>query len=483
MRLATFEGQEAAILFPTGYAANVGTLSALAEPGDLICSDRLNHASLIDGCRLSRATVCIYDHDRLDKLEAQLSAARDVRRKLIVTDGVFSMDGVLAPLRELCSLAEKYGADVIVDEAHATGVFGPRGRGVCELLEVEDRVALRIGTLSKAIGSIGGFVTGRRQADRLALEPGPDADFSRPPRPPRLVRQPAPHSTSSLRNRAGGKSCCSYRNSCARVIHQGHQTIPGGVGPIVPLLLDDPEMALDEAQDLEKSGFLVGAIRPPSVPAGTSRLRIGVMAAHEAEDIDRCSPHCKKPTSEARHRQAATEVLTKRKPHNGSRQRDSGPTTHGLRGRISVRVAFFRCRRTALSLRRRRLRADPAHGPRQPDLELRLAESDQGPLRHYRVLAVDHIGCGFSDKPQNYNYRLAQHIANLERFVTGLDLREVTLFAHDWGGAIGMGDRRACRIDSRDSSCSIRQPFVRRGSRCESPCAGFRCSGRRPSAA
>ena len=127
-RLAQFEGQEAALLFPTGFAANVGTIAALVERGDLICSDRLNHASLIDGCRLSGALVHVYDRDQLHRLDARLSAVRDVRRKLIVTDGVFSMDGVLAPLVELCELAAKHGAMLLVDEAHATGVFGQNGR-------------------------------------------------------------------------------------------------------------------------------------------------------------------------------------------------------------------------------------------------------------------------------------------------------------------------------------------------------------------
>jgi 8-amino-7-oxononanoate synthase len=285
-RLAKFEGQEAALLFPTGYAANVGTLSALAEPGDLICSDRLNHASLIDGCRLSRATVCVYDHDRLDKLEAQLSAAQNVRRKLIVTDGVFSMDGVLAPLRELCAIAERYGADVIVDEAHATGVFGPRGRGVCELLDVEDRVALRIGTLSKAIGSIGGFLTGRRQAIDWLWNRARTQIFSTAA-PPAACAAACAALDIIAAEPSRREKLLQLSQRLRQGLHQGHQSIQGGIGPIVPLLLDGPQSAVDEARLLEKSGFLVGAIRPPSVPVGTSRLRIGVMAAHEAEDIDR----------------------------------------------------------------------------------------------------------------------------------------------------------------------------------------------------
>jgi 8-amino-7-oxononanoate synthase len=286
-RLAKFEGQEGALLFPTGYAANVGTLSALAEPGDLICSDRLNHASLIDGCRLSRATIYIYDHERLDKLEAQFLAAQDFRRKFIVTDGAFSMDGVLAPLRELCALAEKYKADVIVDEAHATGVFGARGRGVCELLGVEDRVALRIGTLSKAFGSIGGFVIGRRQVIDWLWNRARTQIFSTAAPPAACAAACAALDIITSEPARREKLLKLSERLRQGIDALALKTIPSGIGPVVPILLGESETALDWAQFLEKNGFLLGAIRPPSVPAGTSRLRIGVMATHETGDIDR----------------------------------------------------------------------------------------------------------------------------------------------------------------------------------------------------
>ena len=180
-RLAEFERQESAVLFPTGYAANVGTIAALVDERDVIFCDRLNHASLIDGCRLSGAKLLVYRHDRLDKLKSALQRGKDYQRRWIVTDSLFSMDGDAAPLPELADLADEFDARLIVDEAHATGVFGEHGRGIAEWQGVEDRIAVRIGTLSKALGTLGGFVSGTQDLMRLALEQGPLANvFNRP---------------------------------------------------------------------------------------------------------------------------------------------------------------------------------------------------------------------------------------------------------------------------------------------------------------
>ena len=288
-RLAEFEGQPAAILFPTGMSANVGTVAALAGPGDVVFCDKMNHASLVDGCRLSGAKLRVYQHRALTVLERELDKAANSHRRWIVTDSVFSMDGDLAPMSELCDLADRFDAALIVDEAHGTGVFGACGRGAAELLNVEHRIAVRVGTLSKAVGTLGGFVTGsqelidylwnhaRTQIYSTALPPAIcaaavaalDIIASEPRRRERLL------AASTL-----------FREQLSAA---GTESLPGSVGPIVPIVLTDPEAAVRTANHLEEQGFLVGAIRPPTVARGTSRLRIVVTTAHTDDDLARLS--------------------------------------------------------------------------------------------------------------------------------------------------------------------------------------------------
>lgn len=286
-RLARFENQAAAILFPSGFAANVGTVSAFAGEGDVIFSDQLNHASLVDGCRLSRARVYVYEHLDFDGLATGLSDAAGFRRRLIVTDSLFSMDGDAAPLPQLCDLAERHDAVLIVDEAHATGLFGSSGRGLAESMQVEDRVDVCIGTLSKALGSIGGFVTGpqalvdwlwnksRTQTFSTALPPSACAAAACA----LDLIEAEPWRREHVLELAGRMR--------GHLQSAGLPLVPGGIGPILPVVLHDPQRALDAAAELESRGFLVAAIRPPSVPAGASRLRITVNCAHSAEDVDR----------------------------------------------------------------------------------------------------------------------------------------------------------------------------------------------------
>jgi 8-amino-7-oxononanoate synthase len=285
-RLARFERQAAALLFPSGFAANVGTICALAGKDDTIFSDRLNHASLIDGCRLSHAQVRIYGHDDLAELEDGLRKCPASGRRLIVTDSVFSMDGDLAPLPELCDLAERFRAILIVDEAHATGVLGDGGRGVAELLGVEERVTVRVGTLSKAVGALGGFVAGsqplvdwlwnraRPQIYSTALPPAVCAAA----RAAIDIIEAEPERRRYLLQLAG-----EFRR---KLIEAGIPTVRNGVGPIVPILLETPDRAMHAARQVEQEGFLVAAIRPPTVPAGTSRLRFTLPSGHKPADVE-----------------------------------------------------------------------------------------------------------------------------------------------------------------------------------------------------
>jgi 8-amino-7-oxononanoate synthase len=284
-KLAQFEGQTAAILFPSGMAANIGTIAALVGKEDVIFSDRLNHASLIDGCRLSRANLRIYQHDRLDELDRELRQATDFRRRWIVTDGVFSMDGDLAPLPELCALAERHAAEILVDEAHATGVFGASGRGVAEQFGVEERIAVRVGTLSKAVGCLGGFVAGPQELIDFLWNAARSQVFSTA-LPPALcaaaeaaigIIQSEPERRTRLHALAN-----HLRDELRR---QGVEVPANSVGPIIPVVIGEagPTMAL--AGRLEEQGFLVGAIRPPTVPRGASRLRISLSTAHTEEQL------------------------------------------------------------------------------------------------------------------------------------------------------------------------------------------------------
>jgi 8-amino-7-oxononanoate synthase len=284
--LAEFEGVEAIALFPTGFAANLGTIAALVGPGDAVYHDRLNHACLIDGTKLSGASLRVYPHADAGRLEAVLRRERGrFRRVLVATDGVFSMDGDLAPLAELAGVAERFDAMLLVDEAHGTGVFGPDGRGACAELGVADRVPIRVGTLSKALGSLGGFVAGsRRLVDHLVNHARTLIYSTALPPPAVAAAEEALRIARSepwRRERAralGDRLRGMLRSAGLRVLD--------GPGPIVPVLVGGPDAAVALAARLRDAGLLVPAIRPPTVPAGTSRLRVSLSAAHEEADVD-----------------------------------------------------------------------------------------------------------------------------------------------------------------------------------------------------
>lgn len=285
-KLAAFEGAEAALVFSSGYAANISTITALVERDDAIYSDSKNHASMIDGCRLSRAAVHVYSHCDASSLANRLAAtAAQYRRRMILTESVFSMDGDIAPLVELAELAERFDCMLVVDEAHATGIFGARGRGVCELLGMEDRVHVRIGTLSKALGSAGGFVSGSQKLIDWLVNRARPYVFSTA-LPPAIcaaaiaaleIVEGEPHVRQRLLAQADSLRC--------RLREIG-PTVGGSASQIIPLVVGNPERALKLSAQLREAGLLVPAIRPPSVPPGESLLRISLSAGHDESQIE-----------------------------------------------------------------------------------------------------------------------------------------------------------------------------------------------------
>jgi 8-amino-7-oxononanoate synthase len=284
--LAAFERAETVVLFPTGYAANLGTIGALVGKGDAVYSDRLNHACLIDGARLSGASVRVYPHADADSLAVTLERDRGrFRRTLIATDGVFSMDGDLAPLERLADLAESFGAMLLVDEAHGTGVFGPDGRGAASARGVAERVAVRVGTLSKALGSLGGFVAGSQRLAGHLVNRARTQIYSTalPPAAAAAAREAlAIAQAEPWRRERVFALAARLREALGAAGH----TLGLSEGPILPVMVGDPGRAVTLSKTLEARGLYVPAIRPPTVPEGTSRLRVSLSAAHTDDDLD-----------------------------------------------------------------------------------------------------------------------------------------------------------------------------------------------------
>jgi 8-amino-7-oxononanoate synthase len=283
-RLAALKRCPAALTFASGYAANAGIVPALCGRGDHVFADRLAHASLLDGIRLSGARLHRFRHNDAGHLDSLLRGAPAKGRRLIVTESVFSMDGDLAPLAELAEVAGRHGAMLLADEAHATGVFGPGGAGRVVELGLETRVTVSMGTLSKALGSAGGFAAGSESLRDWLVNRARSFVYSTglPPAAAGAalgaldVLHREPGLGAGLRARAA-----AFR---ARLRAAGLE-VGGGESPIVPIHAGTPERALDLAARLEAAGILAIAIRPPTVPAGTARLRLSVTLAHSPEDL------------------------------------------------------------------------------------------------------------------------------------------------------------------------------------------------------
>lgn len=272
-QLASFSGSEAALLFGSGYAANIGLLQAVVSPDDLVVSDARNHASLIDGIRLTKAATVIYPHQDLDALEAALSRPR-VGRAFVITESVFSMDGDLTPLVDVCAIAERAGAIVIVDEAHATGMYGTRGSGRVEALGLRDRVVATIHTGGKALGSGGAWVAGSRALRDVMVNRARSFIFSTAPLPVLGVALGA--GLHLVEREPERRRDVHRKSSVLRAALREAGVEAGGESMIVPIVVGDNDTATALQSGLAAAGFDVRAIRPPSVAPGTARLRVTV---------------------------------------------------------------------------------------------------------------------------------------------------------------------------------------------------------------
>ncbi len=284
--LAAWTGRERALLFSTGYMANLGAMQALLEPGDTCVQDKLNHACLIDGAKLAGAELKRYPHADVDAAARQLSSRPDAAA-LLATDGVFSMDGDVAPLGALAALCRREGATLMVDDAHGLGVLGPSGAGSVEAAGLGAReVPVLMATLGKALGCAGAFVAGSAELiDGLIQQARPYIyTTAMPPALAAAARRAVELAqTESWRREKLNALIARFRNGSAELsLH-----LMPSITAIQPLRLDTPQAALDAAAKLEQLGLLVTAIRPPTVPAGASRLRITLSAAHEEEHVDR----------------------------------------------------------------------------------------------------------------------------------------------------------------------------------------------------
>jgi 8-amino-7-oxononanoate synthase len=284
-RLAQFEEAEAALLFTSGYAANVGAITSLVGRGDAVYSDSHNHASIIDGCRLSRAQVFVYPHNDLDALEQSLEQGGGFRRKLIVSDSLFSMDGDFAPLETLLPLAQRYGAMTMLDEAHATGVVGPGGRGYAAACGLLQQVDVRVGTLSKALGASGGFVAGRRELIDWLVNRARTYIFSTAA-PPSIAAATLAALDLLDHDPTRGPTVQDKAQALRQRLEAAGWNVGASRSHIIPLILGDARRTLDLSDQLWQADMYVPAIRPPSVAAGQSRLRISVCYGHTLEMLD-----------------------------------------------------------------------------------------------------------------------------------------------------------------------------------------------------
>jgi glycine C-acetyltransferase len=290
-KIARFKNVEACVVFQSGFTANAGTVSALLGKEDFIVSDELNHASIIDGARLSRAKILVFRHKDTAHADEQLASIKDQPgRKLLITDGVFSMDGDIGPLPALCDVAEKYGAIMMVDDAHASGVLGRNGRGTVDHFKVHGRVDVQVGTLSKAVGSLGGYVCGTRDLIEFLYHRGRPFLFSTS-HPPSVaatciaafdVLEQEPERIDKL-----WENTRYFKKELGNLgFNIGGKTTPASETPITPVIVGEGRLAMEFSRELFKEGVMATGIAFPTVAEGKARIRTIVTATHTREELD-----------------------------------------------------------------------------------------------------------------------------------------------------------------------------------------------------
>ncbi|MCS6873302.1 MAG: 8-amino-7-oxononanoate synthase [Pyrinomonadaceae bacterium] len=285
-KISEFKQTEASLVFSSGYAANLGVLTALATPRDYIYLDELVHASLRDGARLSGANIRYFRHLDVNHLEKQLSENPSRGERFVVTDGVFSMDGDIAPLSDIVRVCEKYDATLIVDDAHGTGVIGPEGKGTVSYFKLEDRVPIQIGTLSKALGVQGGFVTGSKKLIEFLIQRARSFIYSTG-LSPTLAAAAIEALKIAQKEEWRRHSISNYRRKLTTELKQkGYKILGHHEAPMLAVVVGEAEKAVNLAKQLEEHGVYAPAIRPPTVPLGTSRIRLAPIAVHSTEQIE-----------------------------------------------------------------------------------------------------------------------------------------------------------------------------------------------------
>ena len=284
-RIAGFKSTEAALVFGSGYLANIGIIPSIAGEGDVIVADRLNHASIFEGCRISRARLLIYKHKDTNQLEEILKRYSSCKRRLVITDGLFSMDGDIAPLKDIVSIAKRYGAMVMIDDAHATGVLGKSGRGTMEYLGIKDGVDIQMGTLSKAIGCYGGYVAGNRSLIDYLINRARSFIFTTALPPAIAAAAIAAFDIIEempwLRERLWENRGYYFKAVTGLGLDTGMSE-----SQIIPIMIGDEKRGLEFSERLLELGVYAPVIRPPTVPKGKTRIRTSIMATHTKEEID-----------------------------------------------------------------------------------------------------------------------------------------------------------------------------------------------------